>query len=77
MAAAISLDCHKFQQAKRKSFYSRQAYFSFTSPAPLTVHAEKYGWFARLLQNLVVMLKLERERMIYDLFSASDGNTGP
>ena len=28
MAAAISLDCHKFRQAKRKPSYGHQTYFS-------------------------------------------------
>ena len=51
MAAAISLDRHKFRRAKRKPCNSHQTYFSFPSPAPLHnahAHAEKYGWLARL-----------------------------
>ena len=52
MAAAISLDRHKFQRAKRKPCNSHQTYFSFPSPSPLQnahAYAEKYGWLARLL----------------------------
>ena len=51
MTAAMSLDRHKFRQAKQKPCYSHQTYFSFPSPAPLPnahAHAEKYGWLARL-----------------------------
>ena len=55
MAAAISLDRHKFRRAKRKPCYSHQTYFSFPSPSPLHnahAHAEKYGWLARLVTSL-------------------------
>ena len=75
MAATISLDCHKFRQAKRKPGYSHQTYFSFPSLAPFSnahVHAEKYGWLARLeLYNVMDYDFILLHIIIIDMSGAS------
>ena len=67
MAAVISLDCHKFRQAKRKPCYSHQT-FPPPPPAPLPnahAHAEKYGWLARLTPWMRVSVLLTASQPLY------------